>query len=739
MAPLEGIRVVEVALGVSAVGAGLASSLPGSLLRHFGADVARVRSRTRSTLDAGIEFDRVWDRGKEITEVDDDSDQAAAAAVRAIARDADVLVLAGREGLIERRGLTYRNLARDNPRIVVARIRPSVNDKGPMPDLELLVGARAGLLSQLRAHRPGPAFADLALASAGAGLSAAVGALALLYQREGTGAGGWAETSLYDGVTAMLPMIIGNVERHSPATTLLWKNQGPTESLSYRCADGEYVQLWFGAKGAFEAFLEHIGDPPTELGYNAELGGDALAERGERWAKMFSTQPRDWWVASLAGRKFRCEPAWRAGEALRDPHLREIGLSLGHVDPDRGPMTVLGPVLSVTEAGRGRPETGPSEGAGTPARLLDGVRVLDLSAYLAGPVAPLILGELGADVVKVEPPAGDVHRHMEPMYAAGQRGKRAVALDLKAPAASAVLERMFRWSDVVHHNSRMGLAEKLGYDEATARRVNPDLVYSFASGFGQTGPRALLPANDQLMQALSGIETGQGGFGQPPTFLSWGAIDVTGGWMAACGILAGLYARRRRGGGQTVTSSLLGAALTLKSGAFLAGDRVVGGPVLDPNQTGYGAAYRIYQAGDGAWLALAVPDARAWDRLRAVMRLAGLPSAPPALRTDGGDPQPEELLLERAFAARDASAWVADLRAAGVPVEPVATPARTGFGSGFTGDPVNRQLGRVVSYQWGDFGRVDQPRFPPRLGPGTPPPAMAGISALGEHTTEFLN
>jgi len=741
MAPLVGIRVVEVALGVSAVGAGLASSLPGSLLRDLGAEVARVRSRARSTLDAGVEFERAWDRGKEITEVDDDNAESATSAVRALARDADVLVLAGGEDLLERRGLSYQDLARDNPRLVVARIRPSVNAAGPLPDLELLVGARAGLLSQFRAHRPGPAFADLAVASAGAGLSAAVGALALVYQREATGSGGWAETSLYDGVTALLPMIIGNVERHSPATTLLWKNLGPTESLSYRCADGEYVQLWFGAKGAFEAFLEHLGDPPTELGYNAELAGDALSERGERWAKVFSTRARDWWVARLAGRKFRCEPAWRAGEALRDPHLRATGLALEHADPGRGPMTVLGPVLDVTPAGGGvgAPARSALPGTGgAPRRLLDGVHVLDLSAYLAGPVAPLILGELGADVVKVEPLAGDVHRRMEPMYAAGQRGKRAVALDLKAPESAAVLERMFRWSDVVHHNSRMGLAEKLGYDEATVHGVNPDAVYSFASGFGQDGPRALLPANDQLMQALSGIEVGQGGAGQPPTFLSWGAIDVTGGWMAACGILAGLYARRRVGGGQTVSSSLLGAALTLKSGAFLAGDRVVGGPVLDANQTGYGAAYRIYQAGDGAWLALAVPDARAWDGLRAVVRVGGLPAAPPALRTDGGAPQPEELLLESVFRTRDASAWVADLRAAGVPVEPVATPDRTGFASGFTGDPVNRQLGRVVSYQWGDFGRVDQPRFPPRLGPGERPPAMTGISGLGEHTEEFL-
>jgi crotonobetainyl-CoA:carnitine CoA-transferase CaiB-like acyl-CoA transferase len=174
----------------------------------------------------------------------------------------------------------------------------------------------------------------------------------------------------------------------------------------------------------------------------------------------------------------------------------------------------------------------------------------------------------------------------------------------------------------------VGLAEKLGYDEATVRGANPDVVYSFASGFGQTGPRAQLPANDQLMQALSGIETGQGGAGQSPTYLVWGAVDVTGGWLAACGVLAGLYARRRHGGGQTVSSSLLGAALTLKSGAFLAGNRVVGGPVLDQNQTGYGAAYRIYQARDGAWFALAVPDAQAWGQLRATVRLPELPTSP---------------------------------------------------------------------------------------------------------------
>lgn len=720
--PLHGTRVVEAAFGITAMGAGLAASLPGSLLRDLGAEVATVKTGPAPALDTGVEFQRAWDRGKEVIEGTADT-------IADLARTADILVLAGPESRVERAGLAYQDLSRANPKLIIARIRPSVTAHGQIEDYELLVAARASLLTQINAHRPGqPVANDLAVGSAGAGLSAAAGALALLYQREATSRGGWAETSLYDGLTALLPMISGSVERHSPTTTLLWKNRGPSEALCYRCADGEYIQLWFGAKGAFEAFLAHIGDPPTEVGYNAELAGSGMAERGERWSAMFATRDRDWWVTDLAGQKFRCEPALRPGQALDDPHTREIGLAV-----DEGGRTFLGPVITVTPAGTPA-TTGAPAGTCGGAKLLEGVKVLDLSAYLAGPVAPLILGEFGADVVKVEPPTGDVHRHMDPMFAAGQRGKRAAALDLKDPGNRDTLSAMFRWADVVHHNSRIGLAEKLGYDADSVFSANPGAVYSFASGFGETGPRAELPANDQLMQALAGIEVGQGGAGAPPTYLVWGAVDAAGGWLAACGILAGLYARRRGGGGQRVSSSLLGAALTLKSGA----SPQSAGPVLDAGQHGYGAAYRIYQCRDGAWLALAVPDDDAWRRLRAAAGAPDLPESLPVLRTDNGDCQPAELLLESAFATRDAADWAAALRAAGVPAEPVVEADREEFTAGFTSDPVAVQRGRVVTYHWDGHGVTRQPCFPPALGPVPRPPAMSGISALGEHTDEFL-
>ncbi|CAO5154341.1 CoA transferase [Frankia sp. AiPs1] len=813
-APLAGLRVVEVAFGISAVGAGLAAGLPGALLRDFGARVCRVQSARRSTLDAGIAFDTVWQRGKEIVAVDEFGADGPAT-VAELARSADVVFLAGPEETLERRGLGAPDLLRDNPRLVAVRIRPSRDARGPVGDLELLLGARTGLLTQIRGHRSGPTFADLTVAAAGAGLAATVGALAGLYERESTGRGGWAETSLADGLRAILPMIIGRVEHPSPSTTLLWTEQGPSESLAYRCADGEYLQLWFGAKGAYEAFLEHMHEPPSEKGYNDDLVSGTMAERGQRWAATFATRDRSFWLEDLAGAAFRCEPVLRPGEALRDEHVREIGLSSTFDDPRHGQVTALGRVglvapapasaiapavtsavapgagpddssvssafgladsasSSVSTAGSGSVEGAPSSGSGAvdgsaspsagwarDGRLLAGVRVLDLSAYLAGPITTQILAELGADVVKVEPLTGDVHRYMEPMFAAGQRGKRAVALDLKAPDVAEVLNGLFRWSDVVHHNSRVGLAERLGYGEATVRAANPSVVYSHASGFGASGPRARLAANDHLMQALSGVEAAQGGAGRPPTFLVWGAIDVTSGWLSACAVLAGLYARRRAavpatgaatfaagagpsagggaGPGQSVTASLLGAALMLKSGAFVADGTVVAGPVLDAEQTGYGAAYRIYQAGDDAWFALAVPDTASWTRLREAVPVAGLPGDPPPLRTDpAGTPQAAEILLADAFRAEPAAVWVARLRAADVPVEPVRETDRSGFVAGLVDDPVTRQLGAVASFDWGARGRLDQPGFPLRFGPLPVAEAPRAIPGLGEHTAQVL-
>ncbi len=728
--PLAGVRVIEIVAGTSLVGAGLATHLPGVLLGDLGAEVIRTRLGPASTLDAGVEWERVWARNKHLVATDDPA---------RLAEEADIVVLSGPERLIEGQGLGAADLRKANDRLVVARIRPSSDSAGALADHELLVQARTGFLGQVPAPRPGPGFCNLSIAGAGAAFAATAGALACLYEREATGAGGWVETSLYDGLLTLLPMIIGRAERSTPATAMLWEQQGPAANLCQRCADGRYVQLWFGAKGAYEEFLAHLGDEPTTIGYAAELASDVMAARAERWAQRFAGQPQAYWVADMAGKGFRCDPILRPGELLRAEHLRHVGLAIDIEDPERGALTALGPVARSSPASAPAPAArDPRPGSG-PARMLSDVRVLDLSAYMAGPVAARVLADLGADVVKVEPPAGDAQRFMDPIFAGAQRGKRSLVLDLKQPGAPEVLDRLFRWADVVHHNSRVGLAERLGYDEATARQANQALVYSHASGFGPTGPWAPLPSNDYVIQALTGMAAGLSTPGQPPVVTAMAVIDVAGGWISACAMIAALYARRRTGAGQQVTSSLIGAGLSLQSGIFFAGDTLVEGPRLDDARTGYGATYRIYAGSDGQWLALVVPDSATWSRLRAALPAGTeLPAEPPPLRTGGQSADDSEAILEAVFAARPAAEWIATLSAAGVPVEAVLDADRRAFVARVLDDPVNRQLGRVMRYHYARVGQLDQVTVPFRFGPqGLPAPAGT-IPGLGADTRAVL-
>ena len=324
--------------------------------------------------------------------------------------------------------------------------------------------------------------------------------------------------------------------------------------------------------------------------------------------------------------------------------------------------------------------------------------MLDFSAFVAGPLAAEVLADLGAEVVKVEPPGGEAMRGAAYAIAACQRGKRSLAMDIGAAEARPVVERLIAWADVVLHNFRVGVSERLGIDEASVARLNPDAVYCHASAFGTTGPRAKAPGNDALMQALTGFARANGGAGNDPVLATWIPIDITGAWVAAAGILAGLYARATSGRGQRVVTILLGAGMLLHSGVFRRDGRVVRGPELDAGQTGYGPGYRLYRAGDGDWLALVVPDPEAWARLRALPEAGGAarglcPAAPRAgrHRGPGGRGRPGGGVRHRG-----AAEWVGRLRALGLPAERVAALDRDGFRRGILDDPVNRQLGRVA-------------------------------------------
>src|SRR5262249_19278929 len=152
-----------------------------------------------------------------------------------------------------------------------------------------------------------------------------------------------------------------------------------------------------------------------------------------------------------------------------------------------------------------------------------------------------------------------------------------LAIDMGASDARPVIEALLEWGDVVLHNFRVGVAPRLGIDEATVASFRPDAVYCHASGFGPTGPRATAPGNDALMQALTGFERAVGGEGNDPIAGTWIPLDMSGGWVAAIGMLAGLYARATTGQGQLVSTSLLGAGMLVQSGVYQRDGEVVAG------------------------------------------------------------------------------------------------------------------------------------------------------------------
>ena len=210
---------------------------------------------------------------------------------------------------------------------------------------------------------------------------------------------------------------------------------------------------------------------------------------------------------------------------------------------------------------------------------LAGVRVLDLSAYIAGPYGCTLLADQGAEVLKVEPPAGDNLRHYPSTlpnesraFVGVNRSKRGVVLDLKQPSDRDVLLQLVRDTDVLVHNFRPGVPERLGIAYGQLQPLNDRLIYCAVTGFGETGPLKDKAGYDQVLQTYSGMCDEQGQRGGPPEILYGSVVDYFASMMVAGGIASALYEREKSGRGQQVGVSLLRAALTMQSARLVWGE-----------------------------------------------------------------------------------------------------------------------------------------------------------------------
>ncbi|CAA2110473.1 CaiB/BaiF CoA transferase family protein [Variovorax paradoxus] len=224
----------------------------------------------------------------------------------------------------------------------------------------------------------------------------------------------------------------------------------------------------------------------------------------------------------------------------------------------------------------------------TPATPLEGVRVLDLGQYIAGPGAAMVLAELGAEVIKVEPLAGDQARHIgsygESMIRAYSRGKQSIALDLKSEAGREIAWRLIGRSDVLIQNLRPGAVEALGFGPAEVRGRFPALVYLSISGFGHHGPSSERPGYDIAAQAESGLMSVTGEADRLPQKVGVPIIDAAAAHLGAQAVLAALYGRARTGRGETLRTSLLEVAMHLQATTWC--DYLGGAP--EPTRIGDG-------------------------------------------------------------------------------------------------------------------------------------------------------
>jgi crotonobetainyl-CoA:carnitine CoA-transferase CaiB-like acyl-CoA transferase len=374
-----------------------------------------------------------------------------------------------------------------------------------------------------------------------------------------------------------------------------------------------------------------------------------------------------------------------------------------------------------------------------PAGPLAGVRVLDLTSMISGPLATMILADQGADVIKVEPPEGDLVRHMganrggvTATFLSANRGKRSLALDLKTDAGRRVLERLVPTADVFVQNFRPGAVERMGFGESVVRALRADVVYVSISGFGERGPYAHKRVYDPVIQALSGLAAIQADRDSGrPRMVRTIVPDKTTALTAAQAITAALFARARTGKGQHVRLAMLDATVAYLWPEGLAGLTFVGDAVRAPRAQL--AQDLIFETADGFITAGAVSDAEWQGLCRALERPEWL--ADSRFTTAQGRVVNVAARLEmtaQVLRTRSSATWLARLDAEGVPCAPVLAREEV----------IEQEQIRVneLIEEFDDpaAGRVRQPRPAARFD-GTPAAIRAGAPRLGEHGRDVLS
>ena len=375
-------------------------------------------------------------------------------------------------------------------------------------------------------------------------------------------------------------------------------------------------------------------------------------------------------------------------------------------------------------------------------KALEGIRVLDLTRALAGPFCTLMLGDYGADVIKIEiPGSGDDTRHWGPPFIGEEsayflsinRNKRSLTLNMRDPQAKEIFLKLAKNSDVVVENFTPGVMERFGLDYEAVNKINPKIVYCSISGFGQDGPYRNRSAYDQIMQGISGLMSITGEPDGEPQKIGIAVTDIGAGMWSAFAIMAALRHQEREGEGQYIDVSMMDsqvAWLTYQAGYFFATGKAPGRmgaahPTLVP--------YQGFMCNDGKYVNVAVGSERIWERFCQAIQKEELRDNPD-FATNGDRVNHRSTLvplLQELFLTRSSAEWIEDLLAGSVPCGPINDLADV------FSDPQVLARQMYVEMPHPSLGSIKQTGLPIKFS-RTPGSLERHPPLLGEHNDEIL-
>ncbi len=761
---LDGIVVVEFSSNMAAAYAAM-------LLAEQGASVIKVEP-PGGEAPRGTPHFHALNRSKRSAFIDIATRAGNTDAAKLIAR-ADIVVTGWTGERARQLGLDSASIAAINP-LAIALELPPFGNRGPYADFEAgdeLVAALGAISGTQWARSGNPVPLTFPATTYAAAVLGATGAAAALLTRSAE-RGQAVEVSMLAGAFALQT---GGIMRHEQMTSLYHGPQDPLGPIPcyrlFEASDSRYLFIACGNTTFWNKFTLAIERP--ELVADPRFEGAPWGVPKENWqtlkeilAAIIRTRPRDEWLTILREADVPCAPVMTRDEFMSHRQTRALEMRCELDDPTLGatvqagipinllatPGEITGPAPAVSNDGvvevlqwlesapkgdrfgyvnlsmseEERQRYAIARCARGP---LTGLLVLDFCSYIAGSYGPMILAQMGADVIKIESLEGDAFRHFGFGFLGWNEGKRGLSLDFTTPAGREIIHGLAARADIIVENLRPGRMRRYGFDYETLAAINPRLIYMSVTAFGNRGPEHDQPGFDPLLQARSGVMAAQGGPHGHPVYLTCAICDYGAAMLSAYGCVLALHAREQTRRGQMCETSLLQAAMAFQPGEFIFYPGRADIENGHAEYRGAAALCRAYECRDGNWLFIAAKSPLDWEALR---KRAAI-TAPSAFDDAAREPSEGKLAaaLSEYLCQFDRAAAITVLSDAGVPVVPVNR-----FGDLFDAPQVLASE-LLLDLQHSTWGKVSQTGILAKFAV-TPGKVDGAGPLLGEHTAQIL-